>query len=378
MKSNKIKILHIIDHYKVGGPGKTIINSYKYINKKRYDIHVCTFVESPNKETEFTIEIDKLSIPRLFLADFKGVNLRQIKMLKKYIEKSKIDILHSHGYKTDFIGIILKYLLGTHVKIVTTQHGWITNNLKQTLYMKLDQFALRLFDGSIFVSKDMVDKYRIKNNRLRNMRIIHNAIVIGDYQKLERKESMRREIGIKKEDKVIGVVGRLSYEKGCNDLIDAFIQIKKMIKNVCIVFVGDGPLLDTLKKKVKRNNCENEVYFVGHQKTVQPYYEAFDMLASLSSTEGLSNVILEALVNRLPIIATDVGGNREIIDHEYSGLLVKYGQKEQYVKEIKRIICDEELGNYLGTNGFKTILKRFAFNRRMINVENIYEKIMSY
>jgi glycosyltransferase involved in cell wall biosynthesis len=131
-----------------------------------------------------------------------------------------------------------------------------------------------------------------------------------------------------------------------------------------------------LKSKVKMHKCENEVHFIGHLKPVQPIYEVTDVLVSLSATEGLSNVILEGLVNRLPIVATDVGGNREIIKDEYSGLLVEHGEIKQYIKAIKKILENENYGKNLGKNGYRTIIDKFTFGKRIKKVENFYNEIM--
>ncbi len=154
-KDDKIKVLHLIDQYRTGGPGKTIMNTAKYIDHVRFEVHVGLFFSEESPNSEFVDRIRKEGIPHLLLADKRGINLFNLRKLTIYIRKEGIKIIHTHGYKTDIHGVVLKILL-RNVRLVTTHHGWITNTFSQKLFARLDLLATVFFDGITVVAESLL------------------------------------------------------------------------------------------------------------------------------------------------------------------------------------------------------------------------------
>jgi len=130
--------------------------------------------------------------------------------------------------------------------------------------------------------------------------------------------------------------------------------------------------VDELKGKIIRSNLTENVLLCGHHQHVQPYYEAADIFICPSDTEGLSNVILEAMAFSIPVIATDVGGNPEIIVHQVNGLLVP----PKNILTLKDAICllmsNSIVRQKLGHSGYETVVSEFSFEQRTLKMENIY------
>lgn len=373
--SSTINILHLIDHYKIGGPGKTIINSFKYSERSEFSIYVATFVPNADGETEFTTELQRQGIPYLGLKDSRGLAPSNAIKLRRYIQEKNVVILHSHAYKSDILVLMVKWIT-PGLKVITTHHGWITNTVRQKCLMKLDLFLTRFFDGIIVVSKDLLCKIpqRVVTHKLCAM--IHNAIVLDDYKAEGGREAMRARLSVDKDETVFAVVGRLSPEKGCREMLQAFALVHEERPNTKLLFVGEGPLAEELKKKSQTLGLNDAVIYAGHHNPVNPFYEAADVIVCPSLAEGLSNVILEALAYHLPVVATDVGGNGEIIEDGINGILVKPKDVEEMKKACIRLAASSELTALLGKQGRETVERQFDFIQRIRMEEAFYEDLM--
>jgi glycosyltransferase involved in cell wall biosynthesis len=371
-----INILHFIDHYRVGGPGKTIINSARFIDRGKFRIHVGTFASQGEDLTEFQKFVQCENIPLLTLPDRRGFEFKTLKRLYSYVTEKSINILHSHGYKSDIYGFLIKCLRPT-MKLVTTQHGWITNNRFQKLYIQLDFLIFRFFDGVILVSEEMLKKLPSSTTRRVPCTVIHNALVLSDYSIKDNRAFIRTELKIGDEEIVIGVIGRLSPEKGCFDMLRSFSLLHNgMDIGVKLIFVGEGVLREKLEQRIAQLSLNESVILAGYRNPIQPVYEALDILVCPSQTEGLSNVILEAFAYRLPVAATAVGGNTEIIRDGHNGLLVTKGDLEGLRAALETLIKSSALRSDLGNRGYETLLESFTFGRRIRRVESFYESIL--
>ena len=143
-----------------------------------------------------------------------------------------------------------------------------------------------------------------------------NAIVLGDYAPTGARGGVRRELGLSDDDRLVGVIGRISIEKGCLEMVDAFAAVAGKHPGIHLAFIGEGPLAATVAERARASGLEARVRFLGHQTRIQPFYEAIDLLVSPSRTEGISNVILEALASGCPVVATPVGRRTSGRRHE--------------------------------------------------------------
>ena len=370
----KILILHLIDHYKIGGPGKTILNSAKFINNK-FDIHIGVFQPS-HCANDLLTAANKNNIPTIVLKDSIGLNIKNLFLLSKYIINNKITIVHSHGYKTNIIALFVK-LIAPQIKIVTTLHGWIVNNPKQYIYKLCDLVISFFFDGVICVSKAIYNSLPKFVQRKPSTKRIHNAIVIKDYDNNTDRTNIRKELAIEDEIFLIGIIGRLSKEKGCREAIELFHHLQTNNFSYKAIFIGEGPDKNMINSLIERYQLTDRVKIVGFKPYIQPYLAALDLLLVPSFTEGISNVILESLTQKVPIIATKVGGTPEIIANGYNGMLVHPGKPYEWYDTVIKLFSDEGLRRQITFNGFQVISDKFSFYQRMLKVEQLYTQILS-
>lgn len=373
---SRIKVLHIIDQYKTGGPGKTIINTAKYINHDNFVIHVGSFGNEKSPNTEFIGKLMEERIPHLVLADKRGICWSNLRKLMVYIRKEGIRIIHTHGYKTDIHGLILKLLL-RNACLITTHHGWITNTLYQKCIARLDLLATVFFDGVTVVAGSLARKVPWLTKKIRKCMVIHNGLVLADYVSNNHRQAIRESLSIKDNEILFGVFGRLSTEKGCLEMLDAFERLQSEFNRVKLIYVGEGPLEKTIREKIHHLNLQEKVIMAGYYRQVQPLYEAIDVLVCPSKTEGLSNVILEAFAYRKPVVATRVGGNPEIITDKENGLLVDFGGMSGLKDTLLELVQKPELRFSLGHAGYNTVFRRFNFLDHVKKEEDFYLSVTS-
>lgn len=371
----KIKVLHLIDQYKIGGPGKTIINTARFVDNDIYEIQLATFLPSGNESTELYKKAIAEKIPVLYLKDIRGISINNIKILNRYLRRNKISIISCHGYKSEFYAYLLKCIYSTPIYIVT-YHGWIINNFSQKAIVKTTKILSFLHDGIITVSDDILKKLPKTTKLWTKCKVIHNAIVLEDYLPKNFRDQVRKNYGLNEKDFVVGFIGRMSHEKGCFDAIDCIAKMIPQRKNIRLMMVGDGPLKEKLIQYVKTRKLENEVIFTGHVNPVLPYLEVLDMILSASYTEGISNVILEAMALRKPVVATAVGGTPEIIKHGFNGLLVAPHDSNALKNAIEQILADEKLKERIVEASYQRIVEEHDFKERTRKVLGFYNELI--
>jgi glycosyltransferase involved in cell wall biosynthesis len=194
--------------------------------------------------------------------------------------------------------------------------------------------------------------------------LIHDGIDTKVFKK-EEDTNYRQKLGISNDALIITFVGRLIYAKGVQDLISAFSTIKDTALELKLLIVGDGPYRAKLEKLARQTDCAGNIIFLGqrNQDEVIDMLSATNIFVNPSYSEGLPTSVMEAASIGLPIIATDVGGTREIITTDEAGILVKAGNVAQMSKELTGLCTSAELREKLGGNARILVDKKFSWDK---------------
>jgi glycosyltransferase involved in cell wall biosynthesis len=160
-------------------------------------------------------------------------------------------------------------------------------------------------------------------------------------------------------------------------MVDAFASLATRLPHAHLLLVGEGPLESEIARRAAAAGLTQRTHFVAHQKDIRPYYEAADVIVSPSHTEGISNVILESLTFGVPVVATRVGGNPEIIEPEQSGVLVEARHPEALADAIVRVANDPALRARLVAEGQRRVHGHFSFEARMTAEQAFYDRVLS-
>jgi glycosyltransferase involved in cell wall biosynthesis len=370
-----ISVLHLRDTYEIGGPGKTILETYRFIDRSRFHLHLGIFLrQGEAQDSPFVREAKRVGMPVHFITGVHQYDPRMIFQVNELVKTQRIDIVHTHEVKSDVIAYLASRL--QPVPIMTTLHGWIANNLKGKVFIALDKRIARHFDRVIAVSRQIEQELLKAGVPQNKICLLHNAIVVENYRRQGMRGVLQKVVGRPVENPVIASVGRLSPEKGHADLVDAIALVKKSGHKVSLVLIGDGPERQSLLRQIEKHGLQNCVHLPGYVQAPQRLLEEVDLMVLPSHTEGLPNAALEALLMEVPVLATRVGGTPEVITDGETGRLVEAHSPQELAEGIFEFLVSPEKWRRMAKRGKERVMTHFDFRARTRKLETIYQELL--
>ena len=288
--------------------------------------------------------------------------------IKNIIKKLKPNLIHIHSPKARIIFSILKFL-GLKKIIISTVHGWPFNSFSRfnQLYKILELIAAHTLDQTITDGHREKDFYLYNKFPKNKLITIHNGVSDiepkSNYQ-LESNDPLR-----------LIMIGRFEKQKDDENLINALALLKEFNWNM--KFLGKGPLENNIKNKVKELSLTKRISFLGWQENVGDFLNNSDLFLLISNWEGFPVSIVEAMRSGLPIIASDVGGVSESVNHGINGYLVPKNDPKSLVKFLKIILKNKKLLSEFGKSSRKIYLEKFNSEIMFNKIEKIYLKFIN-
>lgn len=364
----------------IGGPATMLLNLIDGLIEQGIDVKVITYGDCSKIETKNSgLEIISIKKNTLF---------SKIKYFLKLFKLSKnTDLIYttdtySAGYFTYLIRKLTgkKYILrftGDSAWENARSNGWLTDYIVDFQNIKYDHKIERLkkrrnkilFNASqIIVDSDFNKKLAEVIGVLpTKITIINNALLKKKNNELDNNkiEKIKTEIG--QNFPIFMTACRLTTWKGVDQVIALFPEVLKAIGRAKFVILGEGPELENLRFLAQKLNLEKEVIFLGKvsQADIENYYRAANLFILNSQYEGLSNTLLEVMHAGVPVVASNCGGNPELIANNKEGVLIEYGNQEQLLNALIKILTDNNLANEFVQNA-KQKVQQFNLDK-MIN-----------
>jgi glycosyltransferase involved in cell wall biosynthesis len=286
----------------------------------------------------------------------------------------KATLLQSHGYKPAVLAWCLKGFTG--LPWVAFAHGYTSENFRMALYNRLDRWLMRRADRVVAVSEAtalMLLNVGVLGDKIR---VIHNAIDPEDHQLEVSGTEFRRQCGAGPGNLFIGVIGRLSPEKGQAVFLQAFEEVVRTVPQARAVLVGEGQELKRLRASVRTAGLDSRITFAGYQEDMSSVYAALDLVVIPSLSEGLPNVLLEAFLHGKAVIATKVGGIPEVMQDGLSKFLVPAGDSKAMAEAIVQVLRDPLLRTELGEAGARRVREAFSPSQRTKRITDLYNELV--
>jgi len=367
------RLLYLRDTPFVCGPGKTIINTARWIDPTRFSLCVRVPVTDrrPNAFVERLRErdIDAAAMPVHHLVP-------GVAQLVRLLKSERIDIVQSHDFLTRRLAVPAAALAG--VAHVTSVHGWITNSMKEHVGRRLDQWLIARATKAIAVSALLRDQLLDVGVPADRVHLLPNAIVLDDYPLTDTPPAVAKvHLGLPPDSEVVTIVGRLSPEKGHALFLEMCSRIAARRSSTMFLVVGHGPLREALERDARSRGLTDRVRFLGLRDDMHHIYSATDVLTLCSTTEGLPNVVLEAFAYRRPVVATRVGGVPDLVADGRTGVLVESGDVEALTAGVMRMLEDRDLAAACGNAGRRLIETSYDFKARTAAVESLYDEVLA-
>ena len=344
-----MKVLHVIGNSRFGGGTRCIISLAEMAREYAAEVRVLT-------TDPMTIEVlEGLGFETVQLNYFRReinpvLDLAAALNIYRYLKLEKYDIVHTHTSKGGIIGRWAAYKARVPI-VIHTVHGFAfhegSSRKAIALYSMIEKMAAKWADKIIVVNNyDREWGIRLGIFEPDKAITIHNGI---DFSAWTRPPvALKEELGIKANEMVIGMVSRLFYLKGLEDLIDAMPKVLKTFPSAKLILVGEGPLEGLLRKQAIERGVERHVTFTGFRKDAREFYQIFDVFAFASHREAMSITLLEAMAAGCAIVATDIKGNREMIEDGVNGLMVPPANPERLADKMLRLLKDRGYAASLG------------------------------
>ena len=356
-------IMFITPCFGFGGLEQVVLSIAKEIDRAKYNPSFCTLLTPVPEMLE---RMQQLDVCCHILDKGRGVNYLLPIKLRNLLIREKIQIVNSHDIGATLYAAVAARLAGIPA-VIHTEHSQI---LTKSRYLGIYRWIFnKLVSYSITVSHDL-EHYMMKtfNMGREKLETIPNGIDIEKFCSRPDIGYLRREFNLKKNETVIGTIGRLTTQKGIDTLLEAFRILVTKRRNLRLIVVGDGELRTSLIKLSEQLGIRNKLVFTGIRQDIAYVLHLFDIFVLSSLWEGQPITIMEAMAAGKPIVATSVGGNGEILKKGEFGLIISPKDPTAMAKAIEILLNDPSLAGGLAKKasvyarthlGHRTMVKNY-------------------
>jgi glycosyltransferase involved in cell wall biosynthesis len=368
---NKPNVLHLIDPAGIYGAEYMILNLSTAL--LQFDCSNAVGVLGRYKEhTAYKQLLIDRGIRTVGFFQHSRMDPAIIRQLVTYANAANVNLLHSHGYKTSILGLLVSKITG--IPLIITCHLWYHEyNFKLKCYHALESLAMRWAEAIVAVSRPIQEELKQKVGR--QTVLIHNGLDLSYYASAspEYTATFLESMGIEKSDFIIGSIGRLHEQKRFDILIRAASLMRKSgITKFKMIIIGDGPLKDRLNTIIHQLHLEDTVILPGYRHDAINLLKRFDVFAMSSDKEGLPMVLLEAMANSKPVVVSPVGGIEDVIKHGKNGLVARVLDTEDMAAKLSLLISCPEYRSSLGREACRTFMKKLTAQVMANEYFNLY------
>ncbi|MBV1880909.1 MAG: glycosyltransferase [Pseudomonadales bacterium] len=369
---NKIKVLHVVQSLETGGLENGIVNLINMSDSNQFKVDVLCL----RKKGDLAKRVTNTNSEIFFDGNGEESISVAIKKVFSICRERQYHIIHTHGWATMLPGYVGGKLARTPV-IMNGEHGtlyfdtWSRKLMQRFLFGRM---AINL-TVSRALSNELVKRFKAPR---KNIKAIINGVDIDKFKPTSESEKVKAKLnlGYTKDHFVVGCVGRLVEVKNYSSLIRSFSKALKARPNLRLVFVGDGPMRQELETLADELCVSKKTLFLGRRDNVGYLVSAYDLFIQPSFREGLSNTILEAMATGIPVLATNVGGNPEIVNDGRTGQLFPVGDVERLTEIIIELYDDRKKLSAFSRNSRLDVERLFSLEAMVKSYEKTYLEML--
>lgn len=367
-----INICFLIDDLRTGGTEKQLLQLIENLDRNQFQPHLC--ILDGTSATSQGLEPPDCPVLRLGLKRLLSKKSWKCgKQFMRFLRENQIEILQVHFPDSTYFGVPFAKLAGVPCVVRTRRDlfYWVTPT-----HLRLGKHVDSLFNF-LAVDAMLANSESVKKSAMaqewhapRHIRVIPNALDRSVYSTVSPSElhSGRR----------VGMVAMFRPEKRLDLFLEAASQVIKQDPESHFALAGDGPMRAMVDRIIHQEGLHDHVELCGAVESVPRFLRGLNCAVLCSDTEGMSNALIEYMASGLPVVATSVGGNRELIQHRENGLLVPPNDAAALAEAIQVILDDPELRLRLGDNARHTIAKKFDLPLVVKKHERFYQALRRF
>ena len=361
-----VRVCYIIWSLGLGGAEQVVIRLATGLDRRRFQPIVCCL----NDVGPFADQATRVGIEVIALNKRPGIDLVMLWRLIRLMKQQRVDIIHTHLWGANFWGRIAGRLAGVPV-IIAHEHGM--QPWRSRWHFLCDRWLAGLTHRILFASQEVMRTYLDRTGMAASKcAVIPNGVSVSLTG--SDRAALRRRHGWSEQDRIIVSVGRLSPEKGYEDLLHAFARVITQMPQARLVLVGDGVERASLETLRTRAGLNGQVTFTGRQGDITSWLGAADLYVQPSRREGLPLAVLEAMAAGLPVIATRVGDLSQLITDGQEGYLVPSADPEALATKLLDVLGHLDQQRPIIEAAKQLVQQRYSSEQMIQAIEAVYDK----
>ena len=379
----QVRLLKFVPAFAFGGTERHIANLTRMIDRSRFDLRMGCMRRWGHFLGE--IEASRVPVSEYSINSLRNARaVRQQLRLARDIRRHRIQIVHSYNFYANVFAIPAAKLAGAPVMIASIRDSgvYLTAGKK-----RVQAFLCRWAD-CILVNAESIKQWLVEQGiRPQKITIIRNGIDLAKFSG-GRGGGLRRELGLPPAAPLIVMLSRLNPQKGVEHFLEAAARVHQLYPEAYFLLVGDAYVYrgDTierdaayqreLERRASRLGLGDRAVFTGFRADVPELLAETAVSVLPSFSEGLSNTLLESMAAGVPVVATRVGGNPEVVEHGRGGILVPPRDSRALAEAICALLKDRGLAEALGEGGRRRVADRFSLDRMAQETQDLYVRLL--
>jgi glycosyltransferase involved in cell wall biosynthesis len=373
-----------------GGTERQATELLKRIDLDRFDVRLASL---KSEGTLYAQIADRFPDAPVFrLTSFYNANAcRQYLRLRDLLIREQIDLVHAHDFYSGMLGVIAGRLAGVRV-LVSQRHLRLSDR-------RIHEWGQRFINRAAY--KVLVNSEAIKEHILatsgvpeEKIVVVRNGLITSEEEAAgcnlngprqptaaeclcSPREEICREFGLSSEAKLVGMVGRMEPVKGHRYFVEAAAQVAREHPNAHFLLVGDGQLQKDIRQQAANLGIADRLHLLGYRKDAARIVTAFDLSVLASLHEGLPNTVLEAMAAGVPVVATAVGGTKELITEGETGYLAPPADADTLAQRISWALAHEEERTRFAASARQAVRSNYGMSRMVSEMERLYDQLVA-
>lgn len=369
----KIRVLQTIRQGKIGGGESHVLDLVATLDRTRFDPLVLAFTDGP-----MIAALQRMEVPAYVIESEKAFDITVWKQVKRFMQQQQVDIVHVHGTRANTN--ILWAARSLQLPLVYTIHGWSFHEglhpVMKHARIAAEKYITRKAHVNICVSESN-RQTGVKAFGGFKAEVVKNGVNPQKFDPTAVYPDVKAACGIPANHLVVGYIARMTLQKDPVNMIRAFAAAAAQLRDVTLLMVGGGELKQAAADAAKALGISDRVVFQDFRQDVPAVLSAMDIYCLPSLWEGFPIGVLEAMAMGKAVIASDVDGTREAVDHERNGLLVPPSDSNALAAAIIRLAQDFGLRKRLQQQAIATIRSTYNVTGMTRNIEAIYNKLLA-
>jgi glycosyltransferase involved in cell wall biosynthesis len=365
----RIRILFVIDELDIGGTEQQIVELVRGIDRNQFEPHVCCFRTGAKAR-----EIAELGVPVRHEPKWGKADPSLVVRLASFIKRERFDLVQTYLWTANTWARLAARLAGVRYVVASERNVDIWEEAYKRI---LGRWLARSTDR-IIANSEAVRRYLLERGGLSAAKVvtIYNGVNLDRFRAACDPEQRRRELGLSDDVILAGCVARLELAKDHATHLQAIALLGERRPNLHLAIIGDGTQREPLARLASELGLRERVHFTGFRTDSAEWLQSLDLSVLSSVKEGLSNTVIESMAAGRPVVATDVGGNAEVIRDGETGFLVPARRPAELAEALARATESRDLMQRLGLAGRERVESMFSVRAMVRRTEQLYRELV--